>query len=157
VIGRPVVRGNQSERKRIASRKNCCRRSASPHPKCSWLPHRLSARPEAPVLEARPTSAPKAKPKRLRRRPDPFAAVTITLGNGSRQSRGIRRANCWSGCRLITPVSTRRVPADTAVSPKRMAPSRRASNGARNRDGRSAWRHRARPARQWRKALLQRS
>lgn len=29
--------------------------------------------------EARPTSAPKAKPKRLRRRPDPFAAVTSTL------------------------------------------------------------------------------
>ena len=26
-----------------------------------------------------PTSAPKAKPKRLRRRPDPFAAVTTTL------------------------------------------------------------------------------
>ena len=29
--------------------------------------------------EARPTSAPKPKPKRLRRRPDPFAAVTTTL------------------------------------------------------------------------------
>ena len=29
--------------------------------------------------EARPTSAPKAKTKRLRRRPDPFAAVTTTL------------------------------------------------------------------------------
>jgi hypothetical protein len=29
--------------------------------------------------EARPTSAPKAKPKRLRRRPDPFAAVTTEL------------------------------------------------------------------------------
>jgi len=29
--------------------------------------------------EVRPTSAPKAKPKRLRRRPDPFAAVTTTL------------------------------------------------------------------------------
>jgi hypothetical protein len=28
---------------------------------------------------ARPTSAPKAKPKRLRRRPDPFVAVTTTL------------------------------------------------------------------------------
>ncbi len=29
--------------------------------------------------EVRPTSAPKAKPKRLRRRPDPFAAVTTEL------------------------------------------------------------------------------
>jgi hypothetical protein len=41
--------------------------------------------------EVRPTSVSKARPKRLRRRPDPLAAVTTELRGGSRQSPGAHR------------------------------------------------------------------
>ena len=44
--------------------------------------------------EVRPTSVAKAKPKRLRRRPDPFAAVTTEL-------------RAWGDCRLSDPAPTR--------------------------------------------------
>jgi hypothetical protein len=57
--------------------------------------------------EVRPTSVARAKPKRLRRRPDPFAAVTTELRGWFEQSRGIHRASYWSGCRLSAPALTR--------------------------------------------------
>jgi hypothetical protein len=75
----------------------CSRRSVPPSSSSSGLPTPRSAakRPRLPCQrwsnfsqacaprgkggEVRPTSIPTAKPKRLRRRPDPFAAVTIML------------------------------------------------------------------------------
>ena len=53
--------------------------------------------------EVRPTSVAKAKPKRLRRRPDPFAAVTTALRQWFEAEPCIHRASCWSGCKLSTP------------------------------------------------------
>src|SRR5438270_7192181 len=57
--------------------------------------------------EVRPTSVAKAKPKRLRRRPDPFAAVTLELRGWFEEDRGIHRASYWSDCRRSTQAFTR--------------------------------------------------
>src|SRR5215471_17189358 len=58
--------------------------------------------------EVRPTSLTRPKPKRLRRRPDPFAAVTTELRGWFEAEPCIPRASYWSACRLNTPASIRR-------------------------------------------------
>src|SRR5207248_4714737 len=76
--------------------------------------------------EVRPTSVAKAKPKRSRRRPDPFAAVTTEL-------RGWFEAEPWHIARAIRTVAGSvprclpgRTVADIAASPQGMAPRSRA-------------------------------
>jgi hypothetical protein len=73
--------------------------------------------------EVRPTSVAKAKPKRSRRRPDPFAAVTVEL-------RGWFEAEPWHTSReLLERLQVQcpryipgRTAANTAAPPKGMAP-----------------------------------
>ena len=55
--------------------------------------------------EVRPTSQPKQKARRGRRRPDPFVTVTARV-RGSRPSRGGHRANCLSGYRKSSLVAS---------------------------------------------------
>ena len=59
--------------------------------------------------EVRPTARPPTKPKHERRRPDPLVKVTEQLHAGSRPSRGVPAASCWSGFSRPIRTSTRTV------------------------------------------------
>jgi hypothetical protein len=87
--------------------------------------------------EVRPTIIAKAKPKRLRRRPDPFAAVTTEL-------RGWFEAEPWHTSRELLERLQAQCPGGYPDGQlrtlqrrlKEVAPRSRAPNGVRNHDGR---------------------
>ncbi len=75
-----------------------CRHWSNSSPVCAR--HGSRVRHGRPAFPRRSPSDCVVGPIRSRQSPP-------SCGNGSRQSPGVHRANCWSGCRLSTPASTR--------------------------------------------------